>query len=733
MSTSPAAALYAGLRRAAQAAGHRRLLVLAGSARWTRARARAIHRAAGGGLWVGTPAPAGIEGLPAARVPGLLGSETDLLVYDARAGLDADALGAASGLVRGGGVMVLLVPPLEEWPDFPDPQRARITVWPHPPAAVGGRFIHRLAALLAAGGDVTLWREGRDPPVLPDPPAAAPSPEPAPAPFATADQQRAVEAVERVITGQRRRPVVLLAHRGRGKSAALGLAAARLLASGRVGRVAVTGPHLQAVAAVLRHAAGLLPGARASRTRVTCDAGEIFFVAPDALAAGEADADLVLVDEAAAIATPLLQALVTRFPRLAFATTVHGYEGTGRGFAVRFFGYLDTHTRGWRRLTLEAPVRWAPGDPLEHFVFRALLLDAEPAPDGEVAARPVTDWQLRPLDRDVLAADEALLGQLFGLLVLAHYRTRPADLRHLLDGPNIEVFAALADGLVGATALAAREGGFGPAAARAIAAGRRRPHGHLVPESLAAHLGLARAPRLAGWRILRIAVHPAQRRRGLGSALVERVVAAAAAAGADYAGVAFALDPGLLEFWRGCGFVPVRVSVRRGAASGAHSALMLRPLTAAGEALAAAARGRFAAQFYHQLADPLCDLPVEEVPVLGAGLVPREARAQAGERRELAAFAAGARIHEACLGELWRLACRAVGGDRLGRLQPAAARALVMRALQRRDWDEVAAACGCRGRAQVLALLRRAVAVLLEAEGRAIRGSGAGSAPGPRP
>jgi tRNA(Met) cytidine acetyltransferase len=48
------------------------------------------------------------------------------LVYDAYGGFDPDSFGAAAGALRGGGLLLLLTPPLDRWPDRPDPQAVRI-------------------------------------------------------------------------------------------------------------------------------------------------------------------------------------------------------------------------------------------------------------------------------------------------------------------------------------------------------------------------------------------------------------------------------------------------------------------------------------------------------------------------------------------------------------------------------------------------------------------------------
>lgn len=127
-------------------------------------------------------------------------------------------------------------------------------------------------------------------------------------------------------------------------------------------------------------------------------AGERFcFMAPDALLASGARADWLVVDEAAAIPAPLLLQLVSRFPRILLTTTVQGYEGTGRGFLLKFCArFPQLH-----RFTLRQPVRWAPECPLENIVSEALIFDDEAfvqAPHGAIAISAFYQqaWGRRP-------------------------------------------------------------------------------------------------------------------------------------------------------------------------------------------------------------------------------------------------------------------------------------------------------------------------------------------------
>src|SRR5690606_15475926 len=144
--------------------------------------------------------------------------------------------------------------------------------------------------------------------------------------------------------------------------------------------------------------------------------------------------DVIVVDEAAQLSVPLLRALVTRHPEatIVFSTTSHGYEGTGRGFLLRFVAWLEGQARPLTKLSLREPIRWAAGDPLERFVFEPLALGAEIAAgpatglaEGPAAGRaegpaagPTIGRVPAPslVGRDALARDEPLLRSLFGLL-----------------------------------------------------------------------------------------------------------------------------------------------------------------------------------------------------------------------------------------------------------------------------------------------------------------------------
>ena len=432
----------------------------------------------------------------------------------------------------------------------------------------------------------------------------------------------------------------------------------------------------------------------------------IAYCSPDRLVHEGLQPDLLLVDEAAAIPTPLLEAMLARHSRIVFATTEHGYEGTGRGFHLRFKRVLDRETPDWQEVHLASPIRWSARDPLEPLVFRLLGLNAEVA-----APLPPTHPRWRMIAQDVLAKDETLLNQVFGLLVLAHYQTTPSDLRALLESPSLDIhLLEEAQSLLG-VALVAREGQIEPELAEAIWAGRRRPRGHLLPQSLLAHAGCKTAGKRSYARVMRIAINPELHRHGLGSLLLGQLEAYYRQAGLDYLGSAFSASADLLPFWRKAGLVALRIGLQRDTASGSHAALLLKALKAEHEPELALWRRRFVAQLPTLLAGELKGLDPELVWQCVQGSEPVSGEPDAFVCDELACFAHHHKPFELCQPSLQRWLAGNI--DRLAPLMADERHLLIATIWQYADWTRLAGRLQLAGKPALIKALRALLARLL--------------------
>ncbi len=686
-------------------ARRRQLVWLQGDAHWASEQAVKLLALTGWQqvLWVGSSAPLPYSAVAPHEVQRRLGTETDAVVFDAYSGFNPNAFGQSVGTVRGGGLMFLLTPVAQDWRHFADPEHQNIAVLPYQPADVGHRFLQHLVSVLDADTRVlNVLQSGVAPhwQSLPGAPYSR-----AAGPCCSTDQQQAVVAIETAL--EESRVLVLTADRGRGKSAALGLAAARWLQR-HGGQVLVTAPTLEALAALFERLQALLPDGQLSGGRFAHAKGGVQYLTPDRLVQGEGVGDLLLVDEAAAIPAPVLSRLLARFPRIIFASTIHGYEGTGRGFAVRFRRELERRAPGWRAVTMQQPVRWGMDDPLEQLAFRLLLLDAEPAPAQAVRGLVTGDLSYQRLDRDRLLQQPQRLQQLFGLLVLAHYRTTPGDLRILLDSPNLSVWVALWQEQVVAALLVVEEGALPADLAQAVHEGRRRPPGHLIPQALIGQEGLLAAASLRCLRVMRIATHPALERRGIASALLQTLAAWTQQQPVDYLGTCFGATHDLMDFWQRNGYAPVRLGTGRDPVGGTFAAILARPLTPPAVELIAAARQRLRARMLHQLPAQLAGLDADLVLSLlpsGSPLL------QDSERVEIGMFAAHNRGFESCEPALWTLCSAGPDVWRRAGIEREAQRLLVWKLLQRRSWEEIAT-LSAGGRRALVRSLRGIIAQL---------------------
>lgn len=676
----------AALSHQAQQANVRYLVAIQGDWHWSESMAGHFYARYHDVLWVGEHAPAELHALPQNKARQWLGQECGCLVFNAHQSLMPDALGALSGTVAGGGLLVLLLPP--NWghvQDLPSYQRLRD---------------------LLQAPEVVHLRQGQPLPSLPlSRSSSAPYTDPE---FGclSAEQSEAVQAIRRVVTGHRKRPLVVTADRGRGKSAALGIAAASLMQT-RPLRIVVTAPSFACAETLFSHAGRNLGLSGHSSGKLSVAGSSLEFMAPDALLTELPAVDFLIVDEAAAIPAPLLQRFLMRYNRIAFASTIHGYEGTGRGFAIKFRQVLDQVMPQWRALHVSTPIRWAANDPLEAWIFKALLLDAE---YPEMATPGIEKVHYRALPAAELRHRESYLSALFGLLVHAHYQTSPADLSQLLDDEQLQVIVAEADQQLLGCVLLAREGGFSESLASQIVLGQRRPRGHLLAQSVAAHLGITTGARQQCGRIMRIAVHPDCQHQGIGSGLLQFCQQWALSQRLDYLGTSFGLVPELFSFWLRGGYQPLRLGINKDAASGTYSLLTVLPLCAEAEVWCSQAGASFAANFYAQRVEQFRELE----PLLFSQLYHAAARYLAppaqlsatAVEQQLRIYAQGGLGYDLVIAALehWLSALLTQSTFTEPRYLMA-----VAKVLQRQPWPQVVQAFGFSGKKQADAALRQLV------------------------
>ncbi|GAA6170798.1 GNAT family N-acetyltransferase [Colwellia sp. KU-HH00111] len=408
----------------------------------------------------------------------------------------------------------------------------------------------------------------------------------------TQEQLTAVEAVIKVVKGKRNQPLVLTADRGRGKSSALAIACAKLLKHANKDnplRLVITAPEIASLAIFFDRLAQSLPCGVLEHGKFITALGSVEFIAIDALLKQPPSASLVLVDEAAAIPIYLLEQLLDKYSRLVFSSTIHGYEGAGRGFTLKFQQTLKQKYSQWVNLHIHEPIRWRAGDPLEQLVFESCLLNAELP---KLAMLPQTLSPSRLKFRQFTALElikhESLFKQLFGVLVTAHYQTKPSDVQMLLDNHQVQLVCLLseseAEQQVVAVALLINEGrlyenSIDADDIKAVTQSTRRLKNNFIPQSLLTHCGIEYAFNYQYLRVMRIAVHPQLQQQGIGTHFMQEISGFASHQGADFLASSFGATASLLSFWLTNDFSLARIGFNKDKASGEQSALVLKPLT----------------------------------------------------------------------------------------------------------------------------------------------------------
>ncbi len=518
-------------------------------------------------VWIGDVSPhfATQSSFPFSKTKNLLGSEFPAIIYDARQGIHLDALAMAAGTLQDGGQLLLL---LNHWADLANQPDSDSLRWSGEKHAINTpHFIAFLQEKIAKYNF----------PVYQSMPLtlALPIPQKDRSTHCqpTLEQahllQQMAETEEAIL--------IVTAKRGRGKSALAGLFAKQQVAQNQP--VILTAPNKSAVN-IFNEFAG----------------AEIIFMPPDELSQNLSEAPQqfanywLFVDEAAMIPLDILFRLTKAFKRVVLTTTIHSYEGTGRGFLLKFMAKTD---RTLRHFELFTPLRWQADDKLEAFIDDLLLCNCEdrlpqPSYDGVLAEQiQISHCERIPHDQ---------IESVYGLLTLAHYRTSPLDLRRLLDAPQQQFYLAQAhDTLLGCVWVVPEGGMEDNTLICQIRRGERRPRGNLVAQMLCFQAGWEEACALRSLRISRIAVQPNWQQQGLGQRLIAKMKQQQIKqqGAVNFLSVSFGYTPELLAFWQKCGFILVHFSESKEASSGCYSVVALSPLSEEGRVFVQQAEKQF--------------------------------------------------------------------------------------------------------------------------------------------
>uniref|UniRef100_K3XCC4 RNA cytidine acetyltransferase n=1 Tax=Globisporangium ultimum (strain ATCC 200006 / CBS 805.95 / DAOM BR144) TaxID=431595 RepID=K3XCC4_GLOUD len=421
----------------------------------------------------------------------------------------------------------------------------------------------------------------------------------------TLDQAKAILTfVEAISEKTLRSTVALTASRGRGKSAALGMSLAAAVAYG-YSNIFVTAPSPENLNTVFDF---VFKGFDALKYKEHLDYEIIQSTNPEFNNAivrvnifrehrqtiqyiqpnhheKLAQAELLAIDEAAAIPLPVVKKLLG--PYLVFmSSTINGYEGTGRSLSLKLIqklreqqgsagdaaahaasnirgdnkqrkGERKLHEERWqaasnaahaavsgnttgrvlREVSLTIPIRYALNDPVEKWLNDLLCLDATSAQHRIVAGTPhPKDCELYYVNRDSLFSyhklSESFLQRIMSLYVSSHYKNQPNDLQLLSDAPAHHIFALLgpaaeSQGNAGqlpdvlCVVQVALEGEISKESVKAQLSRGQRASGDLIPWTVSQQFQDSEFASLSGARVVRIATHPDVTGMGYGSRAID--------------------------------------------------------------------------------------------------------------------------------------------------------------------------------------------------------------------
>lgn len=476
----------------------------------------------------------------------------------------------------------------------------------------------------------------------------------------TLDQAKAVaQFIDSLAEKQLKPPTSLTAARGRGKSAAMGLAVAGSVSFG-YSQVYVTSPSPENLITffefVLKGFDALVyqehldytiirstnPDFNKAIVRINLTRNNrqtIQYISPIDSHLLNA-ADLLIIDEAAAIPLPLVKSMLG--PYLVFmASTINGYEGTGRSLSLKLLSQIQKENNAPPPIKLDESIRYNPNDSVEKWLSTLLCLDVQAIPHMSSGCPTPDMCELYYIDRDALfsfhRAAEHFLQRLVSIFVSSHYKNTPNDLQMLSDAPAHHLFCLLGpiskkDQLPEILVIiqVCLEGKISQKKYNEAAGSKAA--GDLIPWNVSEQFNDREFTKLSGARVVRIATHPNYQRMGYGKKALQMLknyyegkfmslseaddvvgddesdgyeeinddeadlltevvkprkkiptllkrLSERKPEALDYIGTSYGLTQELLKFWKSQRFIPVYLSQKENDLTGEHSCIMIASLS----------------------------------------------------------------------------------------------------------------------------------------------------------
>jgi len=539
-----------------------------------------------------------------------LGRNNTLLILNAFQGINPNFTAMLSGTVIGGGLIILLSPNDQDWPNFLDPDYQKLSIQTtdvnsdklqhHRYLTRGLNLIHKIPeayhhcfdseALKSINSQTSSKfiqslnsNSGLNLNLSLSPrhiPEATPKPKPSTL-SASSEQSKLIQTLlqqyqlshrcnERV--KQQQSISVIEGDRGRGKSTATALFVQALLNLAPQAKIAISAPK----SSNLQNFYNALQDRLSEQPSNSDLLEQVQFIAPDQLAQSEASRfDLVIIEEAAALATHFLKSYLHLAKHLIFVSTISGYEGNGRGFAIRFDHYLQnlpTERFHYKKYQLKQAYRYANQDPIEDWINQWSLLKSQ----ALKAYQADHTINYAYISQDHLAENEPLLQSVYGLLLNAHYQTSADDARFILDFSKLKIAIAYQGELNQAQVLAAcllvEEGQFSQELCQSFENDIRRFRGHIIPQQLA-NISSCDWLKLPYLRIVRIATDHRCREKCIAKTLIQKIEHDFPQ---HFLGASFAIEEGVLRFWQHCGFKLMQLGLKQESSTGSLTAIVLR-------------------------------------------------------------------------------------------------------------------------------------------------------------